>query len=135
MKLDLVPLKPEVLAVRAIPSVDAQLAAQLKLAPEQRAVGIITCTSDDALYAALDEGTKAAPVEVVYARSFYAGASHASGPLSGEVIGIYAAADPDQIRAALDACLSHLENEAWFYAADEAGALAFFPHVIPAVGS
>lgn len=134
MKLDLVPLKPEVLAVRMIPSVDPQLAAQLKLSPEQRAVGIITCTSDDALYASLDEGTKAAPVDVVYARSFYAGANHASGPLSGEVIGIYAAEDPDQIRAALDACIAYLEKDAWFYAADEHGKLAFFPHVIASLG-
>ena len=134
MKLDLVPIKPDVLAVRAIPQVDPQLAAQLKLAPEQRAVGIITCTSDDALYAALDEGTKAAPVDVVYARSFYAGAAHASGPLSGEVIGIYAAEDPDQIRAAVDACIGYLEREAWFYAADEQGRLAFFPHVIASLG-
>src|SRR5262249_37914541 len=134
VKLDLVPLKPEVLAVRAIPSVDPQLAAQLKLSPDQRAVGIITCTSDDALYAALDEGTKAAPVQVVYARSFYAGANHASGPLSGEVIGIYAAEDPDQIRAAIDACVAYLDKEAWFYAADEHGKLAFFPHVIASLG-
>ena len=48
-----------------------------------RAVGMLTCSSDDALYVALDEGTKAAPVEVVYARSFYAGSSYPSGPLSG----------------------------------------------------
>ena len=58
---------------------EPQLAAKLELTPEQRALGLVTCTSDDALYAALDEGTKAAPVEVVYARSFYAGAAHASG--------------------------------------------------------
>src|SRR5262247_176026 len=118
MKLDLVPLKPEVLAVRAIPAVDAQLAAKLELSPAQHAIGIITCTSDDALYAALDEGTKAAPVEVAYARSFYAGSNYPSGPLSGEVIGIYAAEDPEQIRAAIDACVGYLEREAWFYAAD-----------------
>ena len=42
------------------------------LPPDKRALGLLTCTSDDALYVALDEGTKAEPVEVVYARSFSA---------------------------------------------------------------
>src|SRR5262249_60085750 len=96
--VDLEPLKPEVLAVRTIPRADEQLAAQWKLPEGKRAVGLITCTSDDALYVALDEGTKAAPVEVVYARSFYAGASYPSGPLSGEAIGVYAAEDQTRSR-------------------------------------
>jgi ethanolamine utilization protein EutL len=119
-----------------IPRVHPGLAGQLglELGPERRALGMITCTSDDALYVALDEGTKAAPVEVVYAKSFYAGAAHASGPLSGEVIGVYAAADPDEIRAALDAAVRCLEEDAWFYSADDAGRLAFFPHVVSAAG-
>ena len=133
--VDLVPIKPRVLAVRAIPRVDEALAVELKLGPERRSVGLITCTSDDALYVALDEGTKAAAVEVVYARSFYAGSSYPSGPLSGEVIGLYAGADPDEVAAALAACRRCLEEEAWFYAADDAGRLAFFPHVVRACGS
>src|SRR5262249_27415154 len=133
--VDLEPLKPEVLAVRTIPRADEQLAAEWKLPDGLRAVGLVTCSSDDALYVALDEGTKAAPVEVVYARSFYAGAAHASGPLSGEAIGVYAARDPDQIEDALAPCVATLEREAWFYAADERQALAFFPHVVRATGT
>lgn len=136
VKLDLVPLKPEVLALRVIPRIDDRLAGELglKLPAGRRAVGMLTCTSDDALYVALDEGTKAAPVEVAYAKSFYAGAAHASGPLSGEVIGVYVADDPDEIKAALDAAVRCLTEEAWFYAADERGQLAFFPHVVSATG-
>ncbi|HEY2748733.1 MAG TPA: ethanolamine utilization microcompartment protein EutL [Polyangia bacterium] len=133
--VDLPPLKPRVLAVRTIPRVDEQLAAEWKLPDGLRAAGMLTCSSDDALFVALDEGTKAAPVEVVYARSFYAGSSYPSGPLSGEAIGVYAARDPDEVRAALDACVRTLEKEAWFYAADEKGELAFFPHVVRATGS
>lgn len=128
------PIKPRVLGLRAIPNVDPQLARDLKLQPHHRALGLITCTSDDALYTALDAGTKAAEVDVVYARSFYAGAAHASGPLSGEVIGILAAADEEIVASGLSAALGYLETSAWFYAADEAGKLAFFPHVIPSVG-
>jgi ethanolamine utilization protein EutL len=133
--VDLVPLVPRVLSVRTIPRADDQLAAQLKLPEGARAVGLLTCSSDDALYVALDEGTKAAPVEVVYARSFYAGSSYPSGPLSGEAIGIYAARDPDEIKEALAACLRSLAEEAWFYAADAKGELAFFPHVVRSTGT
>src|SRR5688500_18837986 len=137
MKLELQPLKPQVLAMRVIPRVDDALAGELglKLPPDRRAVGMLTCSSDDALYVALDEGTKAARVEVAYAKSFYAGAAHASGPLSGEVLGVYVGGDPAEIEAALAAALACLESDAWFYAADEAGQLAFFPHVVASTGS
>ncbi|MBM4387437.1 MAG: ethanolamine utilization microcompartment protein EutL, partial [Deltaproteobacteria bacterium] len=128
------PIKPIVLSVRVIPQVSGQLAAELKLSGRQTSIGMITCTSDDALYASLDEGTKMADVEVVYAKSFYAGSAHASGPFSGEIIGIFASHDPDEIASALSATIRYLENKAWFYAADEKGKLAFFPHVIPSVG-
>src|SRR5262245_20957743 len=102
--MDLVPVKPRVLASRSIARADEHLARALALPDGRRAVGMLTCTSDDALYVALDEGTKAARVQVVYARSFYAGSGYPSGPLSGEAIGIYAGEDPSEIAAALEAC-------------------------------
>src|SRR5204863_9814762 len=78
------------------------------------------------------------PADVVYAKSFYAGAGYPSGPLSGECIGVYAGRDPAEIDAALDACLAYLEGEAWFYAAataeDPDRPVALFPHVIASVG-
>ncbi len=128
------PLPAKVLAIRTIPRVDDALAAAWKLPDGLRSVGLVTCTSDDALYVALDEGTKAAAVEVIYARSFYAGSAHASGPLSGEVIGAYAGSDPDEVKAALSACVRCLEEEAFFYAANEQGSIAFFPHVVRSTG-
>lgn len=130
----LTPIKPRVLSVRTIAQVAEPMAAQLQLPDGQRAVGFITCTSDDALYVALDEGTKAARVEVVYARSFYAGSAHASGPLSGEIIGCYASHDIDEVHSALAACQRCLADEAFFYAADADAQLAFFPHVVRAAG-
>ena len=105
--------------MRTHPGRRDDLARALGLPAGRRALGIITATSDDALYAALDQGTKASPADVVYAKSFYAGAGYPSGPFSGECIGIYAARDPAEIDAALDACLAYLENEAWFYAVDD----------------
>jgi len=138
MKLDLPPLKPRVLAVRTLPDAPDDLAKALGLPAGRRALGIITTTSDDALYAALDQGTKASPADVVYAKSFYAGAGYPSGPFSGECIGIYAGRDPAEIDAALDACIAYLDKDAWFYgitvADDPDRPVALFPHVIASVG-
>jgi ethanolamine utilization protein EutL len=139
LKLDLTPVKPRALAVRRIPDAAPALAESLGLPPGRRSLGIVTATSDDALFASLDQGTKASPADVVYAKSFYAGAAHPSGPLSGECIGIYAARDPSEIDAALEACLAYLESEAWFYAIEASGGagggpVVFFPHVIASVG-
>jgi ethanolamine utilization protein EutL len=128
------PIKPQVLAVRTIPQVDRQLASELQLASHHRSIGMITCSIDDSLYAALDEGTKMAAVDVVYAKSFYAGAAHASGPFSGEIIGIFAAENEEEVSSGVQAALRYLEEKAWFYAADESNQLGFFPHVIPSVG-
>lgn len=128
------PIKPQVLAVRLIPNVAADLSAKLGLQPQQRSIGMITCTIDDATYTALDEATKKAEVEVVYAKSFYAGAAHASGPRSGEILGILAGPTPAEVRAGIDACVDHLENEAFFYTCD-GGQTAWFPHTISRTGS
>ena len=129
------PIKPEILAVRIIPNVDPGLGKTLNLTSTQRSLGLITCTIDDALYVSIDEGTKMADVEVVYAKSFYAGAAHASGPLSGEIIAIFAGPDPAEVRAAVAATQAYARNEAWFYAADESGANAFFAHTVSRTGS
>jgi len=128
------PIKPQVLAVRLIPNVAPDLAQQLGLKGYQRSIGMITSNIDDSTYTALDEATKKAEVEVVYAKSFYAGAAHASGPRSGEIIGILAAPNPAEVRAGVDACIDHLENEAFFYTCD-GGKTAWYPHTISRTGS
>ena len=129
------PIIPQILSVRIIPNVEPGFAKKLALRSDQRSLGLITCSIDDALYVSIDEGTKMADVEVVYAKSFSAGAAHASGPLSGEIIAIFAGPDPAEVRAALNAARAYAENEAWFYAADAAGANAFFAHTISRTGS
>lgn len=128
------PLIAQPLAVRIIPNVDRQLAVQLGLPESHRSIGMITANIDDALYASLDEGTKFANVDVVYAKSFYAGAAHASGPYSGEIIGIYAGPDEEEVTSGVRACLEYMEKKAWFYSATEDNSLGFFPHVLPSTG-
>lgn len=129
------PIKPSVLAVRLIPNIERGFAAQLKLRDDERSIGFLTVDIDDATYTAIDDATKKANVRVAYAKSFYAGSRHASGPLSGEIIAILAGPTPAEVRAGLDAAIAYLENQAWFYAANEAGTIAFFPHLISQTGS
>ena len=81
---------------------------------------MITTNIDDVGYTAIDEATKKADVEVVYAKSFYAGAAHASGPLSGEFIGILAGPNPAEVKR-VTAAIDFMENDACFWAADEEG--------------
>jgi ethanolamine utilization protein EutL len=123
------------LAVRLIPNVDRDFAARLDLRADQRAIGLITADNDDATYVAIDEATKMADVEVVYARSFYAGARHSSGLLSGEIMAILAGPNPAEVRAGLNAALEYMKNEALWYAANENSTIAFFPHLISRTGS
>jgi len=129
------PIYATPLAIRMIPNVDQGLAEVLNLRPEQRSIGMITADNDDATYVAIDEATKMADVEVVYAHSFYAGAKHASGLLSGEIIAILAGVSPAEVRAGLTAAVSYMKNEAIWYSANEDASIAFFPHLISRTGT
>ena len=129
------PLPPRILSVRRIPNADPALLLAYGADPARhRSLGLVTVDQDDPTYVALDEATKHAPVDVVYARSFYAGAGHASGPISGEILGVIAAADPDEIDEGLRALVRCLEHDACFYSADAAKKTAVFPHVIASLG-
>ena len=138
MKIDLRPVKPRALAVRTIPEAAPDLAASLGLPADRRALGIITATSDDALFSALDQGTKASPADVVYAKSFYAGAAHPSGPLSGECIGIYAAPRSRRDRRRADAPASPTSRTRPGSTPSPSGGagedVVFYPHVIASTG-
>jgi len=129
------PILPRVLSVRRIPAAHAALlksyGADLS---RHTSLGLVTCDQDDATYVALDEATKHSPVDVIYARSFYAGSDHASGRLSGEILGVIAGSDPEEVDEGLSALLRCLEHDACFYSADEKGKIAVFPHVISSLG-
>jgi ethanolamine utilization protein EutL len=129
------PIPPTVLAVRRIPAAAPALLAAYGADPARHAaLGLFTCDQDDATYVALDEATKHAPVDVVFARSFYAGAAHASGRLSGEILGVLAARDPAEVDAGLAAALRCLAHDACFYDADGKRTVTVFPHVIASLG-
>ena len=122
-------------AVQLISQVDRNFAEQLKLTPEQRSIGLLSVDNDDATYVAIDEATKMADVEVVYARSFYAGAKHTSGLISGEIMAILAGPNPAEVRAGLVAAVDYIQTKAIWYSANEDASIAFFPHFISRTGT
>ena len=128
-------IKTNILSVQIIPNADPMLLKQLPMPEGHRSLGLITTDCDDVSYAALDEATKKAQVEVVYARSMYAGASNASTALAGEFIGILSAENPEEVRSGLDAAVSYIENDAAFYQANDEGTIAYFAHCISRTGS
>ena len=132
--MDIIPLKPKILSRRLIHSLTPSLASHYGSKEKHISLGLVTCDMDDALYVALDECTKNANVEVIYAKSFYAGSSHSSGPLSGEAIGVIAGSDPSEVRAGLDSLEDCLTKEAWFYSVQPEQKINFFPHVVSSVG-
>lgn len=123
------------LVVRIIPNVNALLAAQLNVKPHIRSLGIFTSTIDDVGYTALDEATKRAGVEVVYAKSFYAGSAHASGPLSGEFIGILGGANPEEVASGLEAVVDVMKHSACFYSLNSDNSHVYYAHVISRTGT
>jgi ethanolamine utilization protein EutL len=129
------PIVPTVLGVRRLPNADPAMIRAYGGDPERhRSLGLVTVDQDDPTYVALDEATKHAPVDVIFAKSFYAGAAHASGRLSGEILGVLGATEPEAIEHALDALLRCLQHDACFYDADGKGTVTVFPHVISSLG-
>ena len=133
MKRD--PLPAKVLATRLIPNVSADMAKQLNLKPEHKSLALLTADCDDVTYTALDEATKKADCEVVYAKSFYAGAANANTKLAGEIIGILAAPNPAEAKAGLEAAVDMIENVCHFVSANEDDTICYYAHCISITGS
>ncbi|EHM10725.1 ethanolamine utilization protein [Thermanaerovibrio velox DSM 12556] len=129
------PLKARLLSVKIIPNVNPDMASALGLRPDQRSLGMVTADSDDVTYTALDEATKKADVEVVYAKSFYGGAANANTKLAGEIIGIIAGPNPAEVRSGLNAIADFIENEAWFVSANDDDTIPYYAHCISRTGS
>lgn len=133
--MNTVALRPTLLTCQQLEQVDSQLGASLGLDPARHvSAGLVTCDQDDSLYVALDECTKFADVDVVYAKSFYAGSGNASGPTSGEILGIIAAPTPDDVAEGLWALREALAKRISFFQFEGTKGPAFFPHVIAETG-
>lgn len=126
MRGDTIPVT--VLSSQMIANVSPALGKELKLAPHHKALGLLTTDCDDATYLALDEATKAANVDVVYAKSFYAGAANASTKLAGEVIGILAGPSPSEVESGLRAATDFLAGGIGFQTANDAGDVVYLAY-------
>ena len=120
-----------VLAVRYLANASPGLCQALGAPRGYPSLAMLTTDCDDATYIALDAATKAAEVEVAYGRSFYAGASNASTPNAGEVIGILAARTPGAVRSGMDAALSALQRLGF----EETNGVPYLAHTVSSVGS
>ena len=120
-----------VLAVRYLANAHPALAQALGAPKGYPSLGLLTTDCDDATYIALDAATKAAQVQVCYARSLYAGAANASTPHAGEVIGILAGATPGAVRSGMDAALGALERVGF----SQTQEVPYLAHTVSSVGS
>ena len=125
----MIPVK--ILSLRYIPGADPGLAQALGAPKGRTSLGILTTDCDDATYIALDAATKAADVEVAYARSFYAGAANASTPNAGEVIGILAGTNPGAVRSGMDAAIATLGRIGF----DESNGVPYLAYTVSSVGT
>ena len=133
MKNEKIPVK--ILGIRLISNVSGGLAKKLDLKPNHKSLGIITTDCDDVTYTALDEATKASDVEVVYARSMYAGAGNASTKLAGEVIGIIAGASPSEVTSGLNAAVNFIKDGEGFVSANDDNSIVYYAHTVSRTGS
>ena len=142
MSAILKPLRPTLLACRQIDDVDPALAAAWfpVSSPSRAALGLVTCDQDDSTYIALDEATKHADVDVAFARSFYAGSAHASGPYSGEILGVVRGGNSDDVEEALWIIKEQLRERVCFHTFEgepfaTKGGPAFLAHVVSESGT
>lgn len=125
----MIPVK--VLAVKYIANATPALAKALGAPKGCPSLALLTTDSDDPTYIALDAATKAADVQVVYGRSFYAGAANASTPNAGEVIGILAGATPGAVRSGMEAALSALQRVGF----EKVKGVPYLAHTVSSVGT
>ena len=128
-------LPVEILTLHLISNVSPDLARRLGLDSRHNSIGLLSTDCDDVTYMALDEATKKAAVDVVYARSLYAGAANASTRLAGEVIGILAGPNPSEVTAGLQSAADFLRSGVGFRTANEQGDVVYLAHCVSRTGS
>ncbi len=133
MKNDVI--RPNILGVKIISNISPEMAQKLELEPHHKSLGLITADCDDVTYTALDEATKASEVDVVYAKSMYAGAANASTKLAGEVLGIIAGPSPAEVRSGLNAVVDFMEYGSTFISANDDDSIAYYAHCVSRTGT
>ncbi|MCG8483162.1 MAG: ethanolamine utilization microcompartment protein EutL [Clostridia bacterium] len=128
-------IRADVVCQKIIPNVSEDLAKELKLKPHQKSIALITGSIDDVTFIALDEATKAADVEVVYAECVFSAFVGDYTNLAGEAIGILAGPSPAEVKSGLEACADYIINGAYFVNGDDKGESIYLAHCISSTGT
>lgn len=128
-------MRATILGIRMISNVSDDLAKALELGSRHKSLGIVTSDTDDVTYTALDEATKDADVDVVYAKSMYAGAGNASTKLAGEVIGIIGGPSPAEVKSGLSSIRNFMEHGSCFISANDDDSIVYYAHTVSRTGS
>lgn len=128
-------IRPAILGIKMISNVSDDLAKALELGSRHKSIGIVTSDIDDVTYTALDEATKDSDVDVVYAKSMYAGSANASTKLAGEVIGIIGGPSPAEVKSGLNSIRNFMEHGSCFISANDDDSIIYYAHTISRTGS
>lgn len=128
-------IKVNILSSKIISNVSDEMLKHFNIPNNYKSLGLITCDCDDVLYTALDEATKDAQVEVVYAKSMYAGAGNASTKLAGEVLGIIAGPSPAEVKSGLSSITNFIETGVSFKSANEDDSIVYYAQCVSRTGS
>ena len=129
------PVRANILNIKMLPNCASSLLRQLDAPEGHCSLGIITTDIDDVSYAALDEATKKAEVQVVYARSMYAGSGNASTKYAGEFVGVLSGPNPSEVKSGLQAMSTYIREESCFYSANEDDNVVYFNQLISRTGT
>ncbi|MCL2669783.1 MAG: ethanolamine utilization microcompartment protein EutL [Syntrophaceae bacterium] len=124
-----------ILSARIIPNVSPYMAKEFNLTSERKSLAMISADADDIAYIALDQATKVADVEVVYAKSMYAGAANASTKLAGEFYGAIAGPNPAEAKAGLNAIFAFFGGDCTFVSANEDNSIIYLSYCISRSGT
>ncbi|MPW25526.1 ethanolamine utilization microcompartment protein EutL [Alkalibaculum sp. M08DMB] len=128
-------IRANVVCQKIIPNVSEDIAKELKLKPHQKSLGLITGSIDDVTFIALDEATKSAEVEIVYAECLFSALVGNYTKLAGEAIGILAGPSPAEVKSGLEICENHIKNGAFYVNANDEGESIYLAHCISSVGT
>lgn len=123
-----------VLSQKLIPNVNRDLFKELKIPQNHRSIGIFTADNDDAAFIAMDDATKKANIQVVYAESTYGGASCAWSKYGGEVIGIISGPTPEDVRSGLRYIKEFIETKSSLYSVNEDDSVVYYAYNISRIG-
>ncbi len=105
------------------------------LRPSHAAIGFLTVDQDDPTYVAVDEATKKAEVDVVFARTFYRDTSHSNLEPAAQTLVVLAGDRIGEVEAGMDATLTHLESRVSYRSADGNGRCPYLAHLVAQTGS